>query len=70
MEAQLLSMPPQVQSLGHSAAFDSLEDSLLRDLEETVRRPNPVTASASLASITLFRLHASGRARCHAPAAD
>ena len=39
MEAQLLSMPPQVQSLGHSAAFDSLEDSLLRDLEETVRAP-------------------------------
>ena len=53
MEAQLLSMPPQVQSLGHSAAFDSLEDSLLRDLEETVRRPNLVTALASLASIML-----------------
>ena len=54
MEAQLLSMPPQVQSLGHSAAFDSLEDSLLRDLEETVRRPNSsVTALASLASSML-----------------
>ena len=53
MEAQLLSMPPQVQSLGHSGAFDSLEDSLLRDLEETVRRPNSVTALASLASSML-----------------